>query len=196
MLPIHTPGMSTLVENRSDAELVKVAFERIASDLAMIIDRALSVMSITCVRAREKAVAISGIHLSFRIDFTLDGNGHQGCVLVPLSDAIAIAGYLMVMPDEVVKARRASNELDRFAKDAMLEISNFVGGSTDAVLRGWLPDRDVSARSVGCQGVAAGSKPNFRFTNGAELIVGRVSMSLHDYPSFEALVMLPAVLNG
>ncbi len=188
--------MAPQVETKSDTQLVTAISERIASDLAMIIDHTLSVVSIDCVRAREKAVAGDGVHLAFRIDISIDGQSSHGCLLVPLPEAIAIACYLMVLPDVVVLRRRGSKQLDRFAKEAMLEISNFVGGSSDAVLRSWLPDREVSARSGGCQGVPSGSKPNFRFADGQELIVGRVSLTLHDFPTFEAVAMLPAVVNG
>ena len=177
-----------------DTQLARLILDRACSDLAMIVDRAVVVGAITCERSDSRASAPDAVHVSFRLEFKVGEDSHQGCLLIPLPDAIAIAGYLMVMPDETVKSRRQLRELDRSTKDAMLEVSNFVGGSADQVLREWSAAAELSARSAGCQGVAAGAAPNFRHGMGEELVVAHAEMTLHDYPPFGVLMMLPAVL--
>lgn len=186
----------TAATTARDANLVKGILQRAANDLAMIIDRPIAVGQVSVERAREKAAAEGGVHLSFRLEFSVEGEKHHGCILVPLPDAIAAACYLMVMPDESVKSNRSLTQLDRGTKDAMLEISNFIGGATDAVLRVLAKGREVAARSDGCQGVAPGAKPNFRYASGDELIVARAEMTLHDFPTFTATVQLPAQLGS
>ena len=130
-------------------------------------------------------------HISFRLEFRKGEETSQGCVLVPLPDAISVASYLMVLPDASVQKRRESTDLDRSTKDALLEVSNFLGGSADQVLQDAVAGAEVSVRSAGCQGVAADALANFEYAAGTELLVGRVSLTLHDYPSFQAIVMLP-----
>jgi hypothetical protein len=179
-----------------DTQLVRAILDRACNDLAMIIDRDLVVGDVSCERSDRRLRAPDQVHLSFRIEFRVGKASHQGCLLVPLPDAIAIALYLMVMPDETVKARRGDQDLDRPTKDAMLEVSNFIGGSADQVLREWKSKAELSARSGGCQGVAGNAVPNFRHVRGEELVIARIEMTLHDYPSFRAIMMLPAPLTN
>lgn len=175
-----------------DQELVNQICARAAEDLGMIIDRELAIGSIETTRAQAKVPAEGGVHLSFRIEFEESGAVRQGCLLVPLPDAISMACYLMVMPDEAVTTERQRDDLDRSLKDAMLEIANFLGGSADAVLRKLHGGDRIAARSGGCQGVAAEAVPNFLYEAGAELVVARIEATLADFPSFRMTLMLPA----
>lgn len=187
---MNATGTST----QRDAELVQAILERASSDLAMIIDREVTVRSVACERANERIAAEGSIHISFRLEFRVGAEVLEGCLLVPLREAICIACYLMVMPDEIVRSRREETELDRTTKDAMLEVSNFIGGSADQVLRGSKHDTEVAARSAGCQGVADGAVPNFKYARGSELVIARLELALHDLPPFDAVMMLPAAL--
>lgn len=178
--------------DQKDLELVESLFERIGTDLGMIIDRDLAFDSIEVDRVTERAAGKDQVHISFKIGFHQDGEVRHGCLLVPLPDAISMAGYLMMIPDEAVQASREEVDLDRTTKDAMLEVSNFVGGAADAVIRTICPE-DHSVRSEGCQGVRPDVRPAFPYREGDELLLGRAKARLHDYPEFDALIMIPPI---
>lgn len=186
--------MSTKTETDSqkDTQLLREVIERVASDLSMIIDREIQVLEVSSERVRERTHGEDGIHLSYKLSFKMDELTGQGCALMPLPEAVSIASYLMMVPDESVEKKRKEQSLDRGTKDAMLEVSNFIGGSTDAVLRSWNEKQDVAVQSEGCQGVKPGDIPNFSHKAGDELILGRVQMQVHEFPSFELLLMFPA----
>ena len=178
----------------TDLELVENMLERISADLGMIIDREFKISSATVERADKRAEGRSKIHISFKLCFKSKGESLHGCALMPLPDAISLAAYLMMVPDDAVKTHRSTTNLDRSTKDAMLEVGNFVGGATDAVVRSWFSDK-ISVRSQGCQGVRANVRPAFPRTEGEELILGRATARIHDFPEFEIILMLP-VLPG
>ena len=79
-------------------------------------------------------------------------------------------------------------------KDAMLEIGNFVGGATDAAVRGLL-NGEVSVRSEGCQGVQAEAVPIFVYQPGTPLVIGEAKLKLHDFASFKLILQLPVLTD-
>ena len=178
----------------TDLELIENIFERISADLGTIIDREFKISSATVERANKRVEGRSKIHISFKLCFKSEEGSQHGCALIPLPDAISLAAYLMMVPDDAVKTHRSTTNLDRSTKDAMLEVGNFIGGASDAVTRSWFTD-NVSVRSEGCQGVRANVRPAFPRTEGEELIVGRATAQIHDFPEFEIILMLP-VLPG
>jgi hypothetical protein len=180
----------TDVCTEKETELVREVFQRVASDLAMVADRQLVIESVRTERAAKRPAGRGRIHLSFRLGFRTGATTRQGCLLVPLPDAISLACYLMMIPDDAVRSRRAGNTLEGGVKDAMLEVGNFVGGATDAALRalGW---SHVKVLAEGCQGVKPDVRPALRYREGEPLIVGRARAKLHDYPECEMLLALP-----
>jgi hypothetical protein len=116
-------------------------------------------------------------------------------LIVPLPDSIALASYLMMMPDDAVKSNRNMTTLDRTMKDAMVEIGNLIGGATDAVFRE-ASGGTVSARSRGCQGIRAGQNPAFPYPAGTALICARAKAHLHSLASFEMVLQFPPVPLG
>ena len=176
----------------ADLELIRDIVQRVVDDLAMITDREFVVEDVSALRDDKKVAGKSKIHISFRLGFHLDGQVLHGCILLPLPAAISLACYLMMVPDEDVKARRGSTELDRGSKDAMLEIGNFIGGATDAAVRNLL-NGEVSVRSEGCQGVQADSVPIFVYQRGTPIVVGEASLKLHSFPAFKMIVQLPVL---
>ena len=177
-----------------DDKLAKEIGDQVSADLSMIIDREMAIESVSSGRATARVSGEGSIHLSFKIEFIIGADHHYGCLLMPLADAIAISGFLMVMSVEEVEEERSSTTLSRSMKDAMLEVGNFVGGSSDAIVRKWTGDAPMSARFTGCQGVAPGLIPNFTFAANSELIVARLQARLSDFPPFEMILMLPAEL--
>ena len=174
----------------TEVELIREVFQRLASDLAMITDRDFSIGEVRTERANARAKGTGGIHISFKLGFQVASSTRHGCLLVPLADAVAIAGYLMMASDEGVKAKRASTSLDGVTKDALLEVGNFVAGAADAALRS-LGRGDTKVVPEGCQGVKPDVRPAFLYHEGDFLLHGRARARLHDYPDFELIVSLP-----
>ena len=166
--------------------------ERISSDLGMIIDREITIEKTKVTRANKRPEGKGKIHISFRIGFKCPEGRMQGCILIPLPDANALAAYLMMVPDDGVKAHRAVTSLDSSTKDAILEVGNFIGGASDAVVRGHFPE-GYSVRFEGCQGVRANVRPALEYNEGDELIISRSKAKIHDLPTFDLIMVLPAL---
>jgi hypothetical protein len=178
-----------------DRHLVEECFQRIAGDLAMIIDRRILVGAIDVEVWSTRAAGRSGVQISFKLGFQHRGRILHGALLLPLPEALTLAGYLMMLPDDAIKARRGAAAPDAATKDALMEVGNFVGGATDAALRN-LDFAGLRVRSEGCQGVRAQARPAFRHEEGTELLVGRAKLEIHRWPQFEAVLMLPALRDA
>ncbi len=181
--------MSTAVDTEEDIAIVKGIFDRVAADLGMIVDRHIKISQVTTERLDTRPAGLGRIHISFKLGFKHESETLHGCALIPLPDAIALASYLMMIPDQGVVSQRDTTELDRPSKEAMLELGNFISGAADSVLRKNRPE--IIVRSEGCQGVRADVRPAFPFEEGAELVVGRARTTLHDFPEFDFLLLIP-----
>jgi len=187
------PASPTPTRSTASPEQTRTAMsvlDRVVDDLAMIVDRSFSVSGSKVERIDRRAAGSGRVHISFKLRFEVDGDERYGALLVPLPDAIALACYLMMMPDDAVADRRGDVELDQSTKDAILEVGNFVGGAVDAVLRE-VHGGDVRAKSAGCQGVRAGVRPAFPYVEGTELTLASGTARLHEFQPFEILLMLP-----
>jgi hypothetical protein len=181
--------------SEKQAELVDELLQRIAADLSMITDRDLVVGSSKVERMTERPFGKGKVHISFRLGFEQEGNVHHGTLLVPLADAISLACYLMMMPDDGVKEKRSMKSIDDTLKDAMLEVGNFIGGAADGALR---EASGISAkvRSEGCQGVKGNVRPMMIYNEGDSLVIGKAKATVHEYPEFEMILMLPELNEG
>jgi hypothetical protein len=173
-----------------EVELVQETFQRIAGDLAMITDRELVLVSVKAAGAVKRAAGRDKIHISFKLGFRGPSETRHGCLVMPVADAISVACYLMMVPDDGVKSKRSLQTLDNPLKDAMLEVGNFIGGATDAALRALGFDH-VKVGFEGCQGVKPDVRPAFLYNDGEPLLIGRARAKLHQYPEFEMMLMLP-----
>lgn len=181
--------MTTCTEQQT--QLAEEILARISSDLSMITDREFRVEETRCALAEERAAGKSKIHISFKLGFQHEsGEVQHGCILMPLADAISLACFLMMMPDDGVKAKRAVTDLDESLKDALIEVSNFVGGATDAALREAI-GMGIKVRSEGCQGVRPDVRPAFIYEEGQALLVTRAKARIHEFEEFEMVAMIP-----
>lgn len=174
----------------TQAQLVEEVLHRIASDISMITDRELDVVVQDVERHAERPAGKGKIHISFRMGFEQEGGVQHGCLLLPLPDAISLACYLMMVPDDSVKSKRNLKELDETLKDAMLEVGNFIGGAADAAMRESVGPV-AKVRAEGCQGVRPNVRPALLYNEGEPLIVGRAKGTIHEYPEFEMILILP-----
>jgi hypothetical protein len=175
----------------SDVDLLEGVFGRIGSDLEAILDHEILFEEVQAARVTSRVAGRDQVHISFKLGIQCGEHWAHGSLLVPLPEAISMACFLMMAPDDVVENNRDLEVPDDAMKDAMLEVGNFVAGAADAVLRSWAPEGGA-VRSEGCQGVRADIRPVFPHEEGDELIVGRVRASLHTYSAFEMILMLPA----
>lgn len=175
-----------------ETEFASNVFERLSQDLGMILDREITVSDVRQSMADSRPVGEGQVHISFRLVTTVDDDEREGCLLVPLAEAITLAGYLMMVEDEVVTENRDSTDLDDATKEAILEVGNFVAGAVDAVVRSG-PNSGAGVRAGGCQGVRSDVRPALDYEDGEALIVGRAKLAIHTFPAFEAILMLPPV---
>ncbi len=171
--------------------LVARAFDRITSNLAVLLNRSIVYDEVTADVVDSRVAGAGQVHLSFKLGLSKEGEHGQGCVLVPLPDAISLAGYLLMLPDSIVADARGHSDLDDDLKDAMLEVGNFVAGAINEALRS-TGEGGATVRSDGCQGVRADVRPAFGYDEGSELLVGRARVRVHEFPEFEMILMLPA----
>ena len=170
---------------------VQELLERVASDLSMLADREIEFSEIEFEERVDRPVGEDVVHISYRFGIRTGGVGsHQGTLLVPLPDSIALAAYLMMASDEQVASMREAAEPDHAVKEAILEVGNFVAAASDAAMRsvGVCYDR-VSFE--GCQGVRAGVRPRLDYEEGDSLAVGRARMSIGGGEPAYVLAVLP-----
>lgn len=180
--------MQTQVVN--DAEFFARLFQSISADFAMIMDAEVRFAKPEVSRQEARVAGRGAVHVSFRFLVHHDGLERHGCVLVPLPDAITLAGHLMMMDPDDLKQARKLTDLDRPLKEAMLEVGNFIAGAADAVIRTWYPS-DATCRSVGCQGVRADVRPAFPYEEGDELAIGRTQAEVAGNPPYTLIVQVP-----
>jgi hypothetical protein len=172
---------------------VRDILERIAADLTMLTDHPVKIQSTSAQRCQAKPVGARRVHIAFKLSFDWRGQMLHGALLVPLPEAISLACFLLLVPDDGVKAKRALTTLDQATKDAMLEIGNFIGGATDGALRLHFP-QGLSVRSEGCQGLRPEQAPAFPYTAGSDLIAGRAKARIADYPPFDLVLIAPVLV--
>jgi hypothetical protein len=175
-----------------DEQLVAGILERLTEELASFFGRPIELTSRQVERATTRPAGKGVIHISFRLTFTQDGTERHGALLLPLPEAITLADLLLLAPEEDLGRHRQEATLDGTLKGAMLEVGNMIGAAVHAALPG-LGLSSWSVRSEGCQGVRADVRPAFPYTEGSELIVGRVTASIRPFPPFELLLILPAI---
>lgn len=184
----------TDAETCSELELgwIRASLDRIVSDLMTIADHDFELIDLVTERMFRRPAGEGQIHISFRFALESDGGEAEGCLLVPLPDALAVAGFLLMMSPEAVMRARSRTQLDSTTKDALLEVSNFVARALQDTLDE-LELRGVRVRSEGCQGVRADIRPALGYVEGDLLIVGRARARLAGFPDFEMLFLLPDV---
>ena len=184
-------GWSMDPKTKVAATVLEDVFRRVASDLSLLVDRVIDVQSVAYEERIDLAAGPSEVHIAFRLGLRVaSGGAHQGALLVPLGEAISVAGYLMMAPEERVAAMRASGEVGAAAKRALVEVGAFVAAAGDAALRtaGACCDGVVFE---GCQGVRADVPPRLEYEEGAPLSTSRAMISIAGRPPVECVLMIP-----
>ncbi len=184
------------------ASLAELALEQVARDISLFSNRDISLDVESVRRTGDRACGRGSIHLAFRLTIdgaadTGDGAGsgmRQGCLLVPLADAITLASFLMLKSHEDILALRRRTDLDRPLKDAMLEVCNLVGGAIDNALRWFLPS-GATVRAAGCQGVRDGARPVLANPPETELVVARAKSRVDSFDPSAWVLMIPNLFD-
>jgi len=176
----------------SDSKLTEQILNRICDDMGMMLDRDMPFGSVTTTRESSRMAGEGGIHISFKLGFSCKSTGKtgHGALLIPLAEAIAMAGFLMMTPDATIEQNRKLNVPDDSAKDAMMELSNLISGGIDGAMRNTHAGQ-WSVGSLGCQGVPAGVRPAFPYTEGEELITAVMETQIGDFKPFDLILILP-----
>src|SRR5262245_461202 len=177
-----------------ESELAASVLARMATDLSMIIDREFTIDGVRVEKRTQRPVGGSLVHISFKLGIEVEGETRQGCLLVPLPDAVALAAFMMMLPDESVAGERGRTELDGPFKEALLEVGKFLAGACDLVLRQALPV-SCATRSDGCQGVRANVRPALAYVEGEALLVARARARVHQFEPFELILALPSIAD-
>lgn len=180
--------------NLDEAELAASVLTRMATDLSMIVDREFEIEDVRVEKRTQRPAGGPLVHISFKLGIEVEGQSRQGCLLVPLPEAVALAGFMMMLPDEAVAQERSRIELDGPFKEALLEVGKFLAGACDSVLRQALPVPSAT-RSDGCQGVRANVRPALAYVEGEELLIARARARVHDFEPFELILMVPSVAD-
>ena len=170
-------------------ELARCILARMATDLSMLLDRELELTDLVLETVTRRPVGKGRVHISFKLGIERGDDEEQGCLLMPLPEAVALAGYLMMKGDEEVRSERAREALDGPYKEALLELGKILASSCHSVLGQALPGN--STRSAGCQGVRANVRPTLDYREGDRLLVARVRARLAQFEPCEVILVLP-----
>ena len=177
-----------------ETTLLHEVLEHIAVDLAMISDRGIKVGRTETERMDARPAGMGQIHISFRMDVHRGDECQPGCVLIPFVDAVALAGGLLMLPEPKLFESRKAEVLDEPAKDAMLELGNFIAGATGVAFRE-LEMLDLRVDFNGCQGVRADVRPTLAYKEGSNLLVARSVMTLQGFEDQTYVLMLPGMVG-
>jgi hypothetical protein len=184
--------MPSTADTAPEKALVGDLLARVAQDLGQLLDREIVVENVRAQRVKRRAAGPRQVHVSFKLNVRGPRGEGQGCFLVPLPDAMALAACLLMAPEDEVARARAAAGPDGLTKDALIELDNFLAGACDAVLRDW--NESVSIQPGGCQGVRADVRPALDYVEGDGLVLGSARMRSKGFEPFELLVLLPELL--
>jgi hypothetical protein len=186
---------SGLATNASHAERVSGLVHRIATDLSMIIERDVRVLSCDVRRAGERAAGAGVVHIALKQAYRHGERAAHGCLLVPLPDALTLAGFFLMLPDDVVAAQRSLATVDAATKDALLEVASFVAGSLGSSLAGEGP-AGIEVRSASCQGLRPDAVPALAHEPGNEWWIARAKIQVHTFAAADVWLLLPSLVDA
>jgi hypothetical protein len=176
------------------AQRVTELVQRVATDLSMIIERDVRVLSCDVQRSADRAGGSNVVHISLKQAYRLGERSAHGCLLVPLSDALTLAGFFLMLPDDVVEAQRSLSTVDAITKDALLEVASFVAGSLASALGGAAP-ATLEIRSASCQGLRPGALPALTHEAGSEWWIARAQIQIHAFAPADVVLLLPSLVD-
>ena len=152
--------MSSPHSTQPDSDWTSRALARVAEDWAMMIDHEVSIENVQVERESSAPACEGSVHIAFQFGLTHAelGPRYRGALLVPLPDALTMAAYLMMTPENQIAGARAAQAPDSATKDSLMELSSILASALDGVVQDSF-EGTWSVTSLGCQGVREGAVP-------------------------------------
>lgn len=174
-----------------DTTLVREVFGRVTKDLTALLGVEVDLSGQVVERLRFRPAGRRVIHISFKLGFEREGQPRRfGALLVPLAEAVTLAGSLLMLSGDAIARRRGASSLDLASKDALLEIGSMIAAACSSALAE-VGAAGISVRFEGCQGVRPDVRPALPYVEGSELVIGRASACIDPFAPFEMLLLLP-----
>jgi hypothetical protein len=182
--------MDPTMESTTLGELAAEVMESMATDLSTVIDRELEVKAPRIAILESVPPVRGGVHLGFSFSLALAGGEHPSCLVVPLPPAIALAGHLMMLPDDEVESASMREDVDGPLEDALLEVGKFLTGAFRTVLLR-AGAGESAARFEGCRGLSPDERPLLPQPREHALVVARSEARLNGSRPFELALVAP-----
>ena len=177
-------------EQASHLQRAQELFLTVASDISLITEGAFTVGDSQVDEVASVPEGAGQIHISFRLRLEAGTEVGAACVLMPLPEAISLAGSLMMLSEEDVDRRRSANDLDPSTKDAIMEVGNMLASAAECSLIGMTGD-GAQVRFEGCQGVRADTRPRLEHLEEDALALMRVNVRCGEHPASPVLFTAP-----
>lgn len=174
---------------QADRDFARAVVSQLLENVSAIVDKELALGDFQSSRRDHRSAGEGQVHISFRFKFTLDGQVSHGCLLLPLTQAVAAACAMLMMPAAQVSEICASGQLDTPIKDALLELGNMLASALGAPYQE--PCEKVAVQFAGCQGVRAGVRPALPYREGSPLLTIEAQSTLEPFGRFKFLLLLP-----
>jgi hypothetical protein len=181
------PPLSATVQ--ADRDFGRAVATQVLENISAIVDKDLGLGEFEVQRLNRRSAGEGEVHISFRFKFVLDGNSKHGCLLIPLTQSVAAACSMLMMPMAQVPEICASGELATPLKDALLELGNMLASAMGSAYQE--PFEKVAVTFAGCQGVRAGLRPALTYTEGSELLTVNAYSDFDPFGRFQFLLLLP-----
>lgn len=130
------------------------------------------------------------VQIVFRIGFSIKGRARMGVISIPLAEALALSGSLLMLPADAIQENRAKLAPDEGDKEAIMEAGNLIAGAFNAVLSKRI-NGNVEVKFFGCQGLDAGHQPYIVGFDAQPLAVRHHSASFVNFDSFRVALAIP-----
>jgi hypothetical protein len=174
---------------QADRDFSREVAAQLLESVSAIVDKELALGEFECSRREQRSAGEGQVHINFKFKFSLDGQVSHGCLLLPLTQAVAAACSMLMMPVAQVGEICSSGSLDTPIKDALLELGNMLASSLGAPYQE--PCEQVSVQFAGCQGVRAGVRPAIPYREGSPLLTIEAHSIFEPFGRFRFLLLLP-----
>lgn len=108
-----------------------------------------------------------------------DYAGKTFCTLIDVADACAMAGHLMMTPDNVIEQRRQAGKLEGEDKEAFGELANVLCSGLSTALRAAITNVDIRLQD---HGVLTPASDAFALLPQGPVVASRLKLKVDGYP--------------
>lgn len=185
--------MPQTILSKADCRELSDLFARLAAALdetvASLIGRPLGVrpLEVALTARDELLAALPCAHAAVRGALEADHAGHCLVTLLPIPDACAMAGLLMMTPDHLIAESRERGALEGQDLEAFGELGNVLCSGFGNVLREAQSEADIRLLDHGT--VQPGADPAGLLPDG-QLVACRLALEIGGFPASHALLVL------